>query len=244
VNREPLRVRRPAPEGTGPVSDPGAVSRPAQVSGAGRQPGSPDPVEPPSEGETPHEGGLTGDAAVDGSADVAADAPSDTSVDAPADAATDSAADAPADAQIDVVDLIESLEEVTRERDEYLAMLQRLQAEFDNFRKRTAAHSEDRVAAGIARLVEALLPVLDACDAAVAAGETSVEPIGRQLEVILGKEGLHRIPTEGEQFDPAVHEAVLSEAGDGDTSQVVEEFRSGYTWGGRVLRPAAVKVRL
>jgi len=232
VSPDPLRARRPAGDGAAPV-----FKRPAEVPGPGGESG-PAPVEPTSEGESPSEEGLTGDAGADGSPDMA------PAWDVPPDGVPNAQAGPAADTPIDVEDLLDSLEEVTRERDEYLATLQRLQAEFDNFRKRTAAHTEDRVAAGIARLVEAMLPVLDACDAAVAAGETSVEPIGRQLLGILGKEGLHRIPTEGEAFDPTVHEAVLSEAGDGDTSQVVEEFRPGYTWAGRVLRPASVKVRL
>jgi molecular chaperone GrpE len=163
---------------------------------------------------------------------------------APVESGADELSGLPADVAIDVEDLLDSLEAVTRERDDYLGALQRLQAEFDNFRKRTATHTEARVQAGIARLVEALLPVLDACDAAVSAGETSVEPIARQLLAILGKEGLDRIPTEGEAFDPTVHEAVLREDGEGGDQVVVEEFRPGYLWAGKVLRPASVKVRL
>lgn len=144
---------------------------------------------------------------------------------------------------ISVEDLLETLEATTAQRDEYLEALQRLQAEFANFRKRTMADTSDRVAAGVGRLAEALLPVLDACDAAVAAGESSVGPIAKQLADVLGKEGLERIPAVDHPFDPEVHEAVMHEPGDSDAPVVSEELRSGYTWAGRVLRPAMVKVR-
>ena len=143
---------------------------------------------------------------------------------------------------VSVEDLLDSLEEVTRERDEYLEQLQRLQAEFDNFRKRTMAATDERVAAGLGRLADALLPVLDACDAAVQAGEESVGAVGKQLLDVLGKEGLSRIDTVGQPFDPEVHEAVLHEAGDTAAPVVVDELRGGYVWGARVLRAAMVKV--
>ena len=62
--------------------------------------------------------------------------------------------------------IVESLERVTAERDDFRDSLQRLQAEFENFRRRSAQESEQRISAGVARLAEALLPILDACDAA------------------------------------------------------------------------------
>jgi molecular chaperone GrpE len=148
--------------------------------------------------------------------------------------------DPPAD--IDVEDLIESLETVTRQRDEYLDALQRLQAEFDNYRKRTMAAVEDRVAAGLGRLAESLLPVLDACDAAVQAGEEAIGPVGKQLLDVLAKDGLERIETVGRPFDPAVHEAVLHDGGNSGEPMVTQELRAGYVWRGKVLRAAMVKV--
>ena len=66
--------------------------------------------------------------------------------------------------------LLESLEGVTAERDDYRDSLQRLQADFENFRRRSSQESEQRISAGVSKLVEALLPVLDACDAAEAQG--------------------------------------------------------------------------
>ena len=129
------------------------------------------------------------------------------------------------------------------ERDEYRDALQRLKAEFDNFRKRTAkAESETRERASEA-LVVSLLPVLDACDAAVVHDATDVGPISKMLLETLAKQGLEPMVVEGEAFDPLLHEAVLHEPGEGGDSIVVESLRTGYLWKGRVLRPAMVKVK-
>ncbi|MCB0991574.1 MAG: nucleotide exchange factor GrpE [Acidimicrobiales bacterium] len=143
---------------------------------------------------------------------------------------------------ITVEDLISSLEQVTAQRDEYLQTAQRIQAEFDNFRRRSTAEAAERAAAGAQRLAEALLPVLDACDSAVAQGEEAITAIRSQLHSVLEREGLQRVAAEGQVFDPNVHEAVMHEAGDGDPV-VAEEFRPGYTFQGRVLRAAMVKVQ-
>ncbi len=153
------------------------------------------------------------------------------------------AGESPAEAPLTVEDLIETLEKVTTERDQYLESLQRLQAEFENFRKRSATESEQRIASGVARLAESLLTVLDGCEAAVAQGHDQVAPIHTSLTVTLKKEGLERIPAVGAPFDPNEHEAVMHETGQGDEQLVVEELRSGYRWKGRVLRAAMVKVR-
>lgn len=159
-------------------------------------------------------------------------------------AAADAAvAEGTANVALTVEDLLESLEQVTSQRDEYLDSLQRLQAEFENFRRRSATESELRIANGLARLAESLLPVLDGCDAAVQQGLEEVAPIRSSLTVSLEKEGLERIPAVGVPFDPNEHEAVMHEAGDGGEQMVVEELRSGYRWKGRVLRAAMVKVR-
>jgi molecular chaperone GrpE len=129
------------------------------------------------------------------------------------------------------------------ERDEYRDALQRLKAEFDNFRKRTAkAESETRERASEA-LVVSLLPVLDACDAAVVHEATDVGPISKMLLETLAKQGLEPMVVEGEVFDPLLHEAVLHEPGEGGESIVIESLRTGYLWKGRVLRPAMVKVK-
>ena len=129
------------------------------------------------------------------------------------------------------------------ERDEYRDALQRLKAEFDNYRKRTAkAEAETRERAAES-LVVSLLPVLDACDAAVVHDADDVGPISKMLLETLAKHGLEPMVVDGQPFDPQLHEAVLHEPGDGDESIVVESLRTGYLWNGRVLRPAMVKVK-
>lgn len=139
--------------------------------------------------------------------------------------------------------LLESLEGVTAERDDYRDSLQRLQADFENFRRRSSQESEQRISAGVSKLVEALLPVLDACDAAEAQGLQDVGPIQSALTAVLNKAGLVRIEALGAPFDPNHHEAMSLETGEGNEQVVVEELRSGYLWMSTVLRPAMVRVR-
>jgi molecular chaperone GrpE len=135
---------------------------------------------------------------------------------------------------------VSSLEQ---ERDEYRDALQRVKAEFDNYRKRTAKEAGETRERAAAALVVQLLPVLDACDAAVLHDATDVGPISKMLLETLAKEGLEPMIPEGQPFDPELHEAVLHEEGDGGESVVTESLRTGYLWKGRVLRPAMVKVR-
>lgn len=133
-----------------------------------------------------------------------------------------------------------------RERDDYLDQLRRVQADFENYRKRTLAQQGEVAERANESLVAQLLPVLDACDAAVQHGAEDVAPVQAQLVDTLVKAGLERLDPAGEPFDPNFHEAVMHEpAGDGDEggSVVAEVLRTGYTWKGRVLRPAMVKVR-
>ena len=121
-----------------------------------------------------------------------------------------------------VAALTAQLDEVAAERDDYLDQLQRQRAEFQNFRRRIESDRQQQIAAGVGRLVESLLPVLDGCDAAVTQGHTEVEAVRQALMVALGKAGLERIDAVGEAFDPTQHEAVtieqapVSDAGSGD----------------------------
>ena len=111
---------------------------------------------------------------------------------------------------------------------------------------RRCAGNTEVVEHASARLVGELLPVLDACDTAIVHGVDGVEPIcTRRCSDVLQKEGLEVIPTDGEPFDPNQHEAVLHEPADDDDAEptVSEMLRTGYTWKGKVLRPAMVKVR-
>lgn len=165
------------------------------------------------------------------------------------DAATDdtehpSTAQAPP-SQESVEDLIAALERTLRERDDYLAAVRRTQADFENYRKRVMKQQAEDMARAAGSLVEKLLPVLDACDGAVRHGATEVEPIFASLLGTLEKDGLERIDPLGQEFDPNVHDAVMHEpAEDGETITVVSDvMRPGYSWKGRVVRPAMVKVR-
>jgi len=132
---------------------------------------------------------------------------------------------------------------VEAERDEYRDALQRVKAEFDNYRKRTAKEAGETRDRAAETLVRQLLPVLDACDAALLHDATDVGPISKMLLENLAKEGLEPMIPEGEPFDPELHEAVLHEPGDSGEPTVTESLRTGYLWKGRVLRPAMVKVR-
>ena len=98
--------------------------------------------------------------------------------------------------------LVTDLERVTIARDEFRDAYQRAAADFDNFRKQSQRRLEDEIARSSGALVERLLPVLDACDGALAHGATEVEPIATALLTALEKEGLVRVAPIGEVFDP------------------------------------------
>jgi molecular chaperone GrpE len=138
--------------------------------------------------------------------------------------------------------------DIARQRDEYLDSLLRLQAEFDNYRKRVQRQQREILENAAASLVKKLLPVLDTADLALAhGGGEDVKQVAGALFEILSKEGLERIDPEGLPFDPAHHDAVAHEPAEGlgapETPEVSEVLRAGYLWKGQVLRPAMVKVR-
>jgi len=148
-------------------------------------------------------------------------------------------------APLTVEELVATLEAVTAERDQHLADLQRVSADFANFRKQTDKRNADLAARAGSRVVEALLPVLDACDAAAHQGVEGVEPIAAQLHGVLQGSGLEIISDQSEPFDPNRHEAAMSEPGDDgqEVAVVAEVLRTGYAWNGRVLRAAMVRVK-
>jgi molecular chaperone GrpE len=141
------------------------------------------------------------------------------------------------------------LEALKRERDELVDTAQRVQAEFDNFRRRTARERTELFTLANERLVKELLPVLDDLTRALGAAEQHEEAtleegvrlVHRQLAQILEKEGLAEIETEG-VFDPHVHEALLSQPCEAESGSVIEVLQKGYRLGDRVLRPARVIV--
>ena len=138
-----------------------------------------------------------------------------------------------------------SVDGLAAERDEYRDALLRIKADFENYKKRVAKDQAATVERAAERLVADLLPVLDACDAAIGHGAADVEPIQKSLLDVLEKAGLTRLNPEGQVFDPNLHEAVMHEPGDDASSEtiVVGNLRTGYLWNGRVVRPAMVKVR-
>jgi molecular chaperone GrpE len=135
------------------------------------------------------------------------------------------------------------------ERDELFDRLQRLAAEFDNFRKRSAREAAATIERANERLVKELLPVLDDLGRALEAAEEhegakleeGVRLVHRSLADLLAKEGLAEIATEG-AFDPHVHEALLSQPSEAAEGDVIEVVQKGYTLGDKVLRPARVVV--
>ena len=143
----------------------------------------------------------------------------------------------------DVVEEISELEALTHERDQFKDIALRLQADFENYRKRMTAQSVDAVDRATGRLAEALLPVLDAAEAAYLQHPDEVGPLLNAMLTELKKHGLETLDLEGQPFDPAVAEAVTHEPVDGGEPVVAEVLRSGYRWKGRTLRPAMVRTR-
>lgn len=140
--------------------------------------------------------------------------------------------------------LVESLERVTAERDGYFDSLARLQAEFENYRKAVAKRESDARERANEGLVNELLPVLDACDGAIANGAEDVVPVHNALIGALDRQGLTRLEPTDAPFDPEQHEAVMhEEASDTEGPVVAEVLRVGYQWKGRTLRAAMVRVR-
>lgn len=138
------------------------------------------------------------------------------------------------------------IEALIAERDSLREIAQRVQADFENYRKRVVSQTADDVDRATGRIAESLLAVLDACEAAFVTHPTEIEPLFNLLLSELKKQGLEVMNLQGQPFDPTLAEAVMHESGDGDgdgNSVVVEVMRTGYVWKNRVLRAALVKVR-
>jgi Molecular chaperone GrpE (heat shock protein) len=149
-----------------------------------------------------------------------------------------------------VEDLKCQLAEQAARAQEYFQRLVRIQADFENYRRRTAREREDLVKFATEQLLVSLLPVVDNFERALASGRSNpdkllegVEMIYRQLFDLLVAEGLVPIPTVGERFDPARHEAVSQiKSSEHVDNTILEEFRKGYYLKDKVIRPAMVKV--
>jgi molecular chaperone GrpE len=142
------------------------------------------------------------------------------------------------------------LEEARRQAAEYLEHLQRLKAEFDNYRKRVLKEQTRSVELATEPVMAKLLEVLDEFELALMAAEArpdldrflrGVELVYAKLTDILRSEGLERMDAEGKPFDPEHHEALMQGEGEGEP-YVADVLRPGYTLRGRVIRPAGVKV--
>ncbi|NQV08021.1 nucleotide exchange factor GrpE [bacterium] len=157
--------------------------------------------------------------------------------------------DLPDDPEQAIVALVDALGVARASADSYLDDLQRLGADFENFRKRTIRDRDEIVERSAQRLVVALLPVLDSFEQAL--GQDAVteneqnllngmNSTFQQLMEVLVSEGVERMTGQGEPFDPNIHEAVGGVTGD---DLIVDRvFRTGYVMKGRVLRPTMVLV--
>lgn len=142
------------------------------------------------------------------------------------------------------------LAQLETERSELVDTLRRVQADFENYRKRVLREQTALVERATERLVEDLLPVLDSFEGAVAHASTGdglekivdgVNGIHAQLVAVLEKNGLERIDADGAAFDPNEHEAVMQDDGEAEP-RVAQTMRTGYRLKGRVVRPAMVRV--
>jgi len=192
--------------------------------------------------------------------------PETPGVDAPGDGAPESSEapgaeslgsdDAPGDYQAegDATEIegdLDELVEIAAQRDEYLALAQRTQADFENYRKRVARESATAMERGVAKLCKELLPALDNLDRALEAAAKDdplldgVRLVRAELSAGLGRVGIESFGAAGDTFDPALHEAVATapQPPEGaDSGSVVEVYQPGYRLGANVIRPARVLV--
>ena len=142
------------------------------------------------------------------------------------------------------------LQKLRVERDTLIDRLARLQAEFENARKRTAREQQDFREYAVTDAIKTLLPTLDSFERALQTGtaekpefRSGIELIYKQLQDALQKLGLRAIPAKGEPFDPHLHEAIeMVETTNVPDHQVLEELQRGYKLKDRLLRPSMVKV--
>jgi molecular chaperone GrpE len=150
----------------------------------------------------------------------------------------------------DAAGLEAELEKVRAERAALLDRAARLQAEFDNFRKRNAKEQQDYREYALADALKTLLPILDSLDratktdaASLADFQSGIELIDKQFHDALAKLGVQPIPAEGALFDPNLHQAVqMVDTGDAEDNTVLDELQRGYKLKERLLRPAMVRV--
>ncbi len=145
--------------------------------------------------------------------------------------------------------LIAASDKACRERDEYLNLAQRVQADFDNFRRRNQNIRQDAYDAGSHDMLVKMLPVFDNLERAAAATGSAealrdgVQMVLRQISGVLGAVGVEEIPAEGQTFDPNLHNAMMQEEAPGVESGIVTAvLLKGYRVGSKILRHSMVKV--
>lgn len=154
---------------------------------------------------------------------------------------------------VNIEELKRQYDEQLKRSDEYYQRLIRMQADFENYRRRVGKEKEELLKFAAEDLIVKLLPVLDNFERALAAPnednqntskfKEGIEMIYRQFIDVLVKEGLSIIPAVGQQFDPVNHEVILQEEIEGQPdNNIIEELRRGYFFKGKVIRPAWVKV--
>jgi molecular chaperone GrpE len=144
---------------------------------------------------------------------------------------------------------LEHLVARAKERDEYLALAQRTQADFENFRKRMARANAEAVDKGVRKLAEALLPALDHLGHALKAAEGHEDVVkgfamvSGEIVTALERAGIQAFSPLGEPFDPNEHEAMTTQPSkDAKSGTVIEVYQQGYRLNGQILRPARVVV--
>lgn len=143
-----------------------------------------------------------------------------------------------------------ALETAVQQRDEYLNMAQRVQADFQNFKRRNAQSRTDGFNDGVCETLTAILPVIDNFERAIKSADDQgdqsplsegIKMVYRQLLEATASMGLEEVPALGEAFDPELHNAVMR-ADEGEPGTVLEVFQKGYRVKGRMIRYAMVKV--
>jgi molecular chaperone GrpE len=204
--------------------------------------------EPAPASEGPPAGvGAAGDTGADGTGATSTGARAlDEDAYIPAGDDTDNGGDA-----ADVAGDLDELVKTAKQRDEYLALAQRTQADFENYRKRVAREAAAAQERGACGLAKELLPALDNLDRALEAAAQDdpllqgVRLVRSELAAALARAGIESFSPVGEPFDPAVHEAVATAEqplGGAQSGTVVEVYQPGYRRGSSIIRPARVVV--
>lgn len=127
---------------------------------------------------------------------------------------------------------------------ELLNDLQRTRADFENYRKQVELQKEQAKKIAIDSTILKLLPLIDDMSRAISANPETLAPVEKTLEKTMTSLGLQKIETkEGTEFNPALHDAISMDEGDGEKEVVAEELRPGYLYNGEVLRAAMVRVK-